>query len=71
MVTAMTELKPCPFCGGDGSMSLNIKDHLVFGSCWMCGATGSKVQYKDKLTSLDLDKAINLWNRLDREEDMK
>lgn len=59
----MTELKLCPFCGGDGSLSLNIQCKVVFGSCWVCGAQGPRIQYKDNLTDIDIDLAVREWNR--------
>ena len=58
----MAELKPCPFCGGDGSLSTNVNAKIVFGSCWDCGARGQVVQYKDHLSDEDITKAIELWN---------
>ena len=52
----MTDLKPCPFCGGDVKITIG-----VFGSsmivCDKCGADvcfyGAEV----------IDKAIDAWNR--------
>ena len=60
----MAELKPCPFCGGDGSMSINMKEKIVFGSCWVCGARGSVIQYKGDIPSeKDIDEAQATWDR--------
>lgn len=58
----VVELKPCPVCGGDGSLNTNVNAKIVFGSCWDCGARGQVVQYKDHPTDEDIMKAIKLWN---------
>ena len=54
----MSELKPCPFCGGDGSLNTNVNAKIVFGSCWDCGARGLVIQYKDRLTDKGIADAI-------------
>lgn len=59
----MDELKPCPFCGGDGSLSTNVNAKIVFGSCLVCGARGSVIQYKDRLTNNHIQEAVEEWNR--------
>ena len=59
----MIELKPCPFCGGDGSLNTNVNAKIVFGSCWDCGARSLVIQYKDRLTDKDIADAIEAWNR--------
>lgn len=59
----MAELKPCPFCGGDGRLRTNVNAGIVFGSCWVCGARGSVVQYTDRLTDSHIQEAIEAWNR--------
>ena len=42
----MSELRPCPFCGGDGSLTVDAVEKTVCGSCWTCGARGLGVWYK-------------------------
>ena len=60
----MAELKPCPFCGGDGSLNIRISSKIVFGSCWECGARGSVIQYKgDRPMDYHLQEAIEAWNK--------
>lgn len=58
----MADLKPCPFCGGDGSLDTHVNAKIVFCSCWVCGARGQAVQYKERLTDEDIAKAIEAWN---------
>lgn len=58
----MEELKPCPFCKGDGSISIENTNKIVYGSCWTCGARGPVVQFKVKPTERDIIRAISLWN---------
>ena len=59
----MDELRPCPFCGGDGSLSVGIEEKTVYGSCWTCGARGSGIRYKNRPSVEDVEKAIRAWNR--------
>lgn len=59
----MAELKPCPFCGGDGSISVSINEKIVFGSCWICGARGPVVQYRDRPSVEDIEQAQANWNQ--------
>ena len=56
------ELKPCPFCGGEGSLSTNVNAKIIYGSCWVCGARGQVVLYKDYPTDEDITEAIKLWS---------
>lgn len=51
----MTELAPCPFCGGPAQISSNgsIIDH--YGRCRHCGAR--------QMGQLSEDEAIAAWNR--------
>lgn len=58
----MAELIPCPFCGGDGSMSIVISAKILYGSCWVCGARGPVVTYKDYPTDEDIIAASDGWN---------
>ena len=57
------ELKPCPFCGGDGSLSIVISEGKLFGCCWVCGARSSVVRIRERPTDADIAKAIEAWNR--------
>lgn len=60
----MNELKPCPFCGGDGSFTIDTVEKTVYGSCWTCGARGSGVWYKEDYPSVEeVKKAVRAWNR--------
>lgn len=60
----MNKLKPCPFCGGDGSLTIDAVEKTVCGSCWTCGARGSDVWYKGDWPSVEEgEKAIRAWNR--------
>lgn len=63
MLTIMEKLKPCPFCGGDGALTVHISEKTVFGSCWTCGAKGSAIRYKGHPSAEDAEKAIKAWNR--------
>lgn len=60
----MDKLRPCPFCGGDGSLTIDTVDKTVCGSCWTCGARGLGVWYKGDWPSVEEgEKAIRAWNR--------
>lgn len=59
----MMEIKPCPFCGGDGAITCNINSKIVFGMCCDCGARGQVVKYDEYLTDIDMQEAIERWNR--------
>lgn len=50
----MTELKPCPFCGGEAKVQSFYKNHCVY--CAKCNA--STMKYFQTET-----KAIEAWNR--------
>lgn len=66
----METIGACPFCDGDGSLSILSSEKLVFCSCWSCGARGSVVQYSgDKPTLKDVERAIAGWNdRVERND---
>nr|DAO12410.1 MAG TPA: restriction alleviation protein [Caudoviricetes sp.] len=55
----MTELKPCPFCGGTGErwnvVSTSKKRPLSWVKCKLCGATTASYGTEEQ--------AVNAWNR--------
>lgn len=51
----MTELKPCPFCGGHGSLTDDYRTDSVVVACEVCGAFGPAGE--------DEEDAATLWNR--------
>lgn len=59
------ELKPCPFCGGDGAVSISVKDRIIFGNCWDCGARGPAIKYSEFSSCPSDDNfadAVEEWN---------
>ncbi len=58
----MSELKPCPFCGGKAEYTTNGKAYWV--TCWGCGA-------RSRITYFDGDKGKQIvtdaWNRRQNE----
>ena len=60
-VHKMTELKPCPFCGGKASL---IRYHNIKGGYCYCTVCKTR-----KPNSLTIEEAIEAWNR--RAEDEK
>ena len=52
----MTELKPCPFCGGEAVLSLG-GEHFTIPECANCGAKLPAQYGQDRKT-----KAIEAWN---------
>lgn len=63
----MTELKPCPFCGGKAKMHTGVtlsvpKRSLAYCYCMRCQATSA--HYEDrKQDGTFLKEAIDAWNR--------
>ena len=57
------ELKPCPFCGGDGSVTFDAKSAIIFGSCWDCGARGEVIKLEGVPTDDNFSDALEAWNR--------
>ena len=57
------ELKNCPFCGGDGSITVSSKDKIIFGHCYDCGARSQPFRYEGFPTDCKFDKALEAWNR--------
>jgi len=52
----MSELKPCPFCGGEAKTIKNAVGTLFWVYCWKCGARSDSytIEYEQK--------AIDAWN---------
>ena len=61
----MTELKPCPFCGGKAEIQHTGKNseygECAFVACKECGANSRMVNKAFKYCADD--KAIEAWNR--------
>ena len=56
----MTELKPCPVCG-NALISITTKDYKYQVECPNCG-------HKTPVFWRDYDKAIEAWNRKEKEK---
>lgn len=54
----MKEIKPCPFCGGEGEIVSEGK-WSVWVDCQSCGAEGAWVDGNNENAE---DNAINKWN---------
>ena len=50
----MSELKPCPFCGGDRVYGTKARNGVYRVECWCCGASVESV--------CGIEKAIKWWN---------
>lgn len=66
----MTELKPCPFCGGEATIVMNdhprlrrpSKNGICHIACWGCGTEmGYDVDYGGQYDSVE--EATEAWNR--------
>ena len=68
----MSEIKSCPFCGGDGSLNIEPKEQSIYCSCWVCGARGMAHGYEDDRQIKDsIRRAIESWNtRVDFRQDL-
>lgn len=70
----MSEIKPCPFCGGNGSVVYDSGNE-VWNKSWSVGCTKCSIQFKElgsnswRSVKAEDDaakaKAIAAWNRRD------
>lgn len=56
----MTELKPCPFCGGKAEFCATCMDY-AFVKCRECGAKTDNIAISYEYSAKDV--AIEAWNR--------
>ena len=58
----MSELKPCPFCGGEATLRYEPSPGVYYVHCDTCGSeTGNTGLYRKE------DKAIDAWNTRNKE----
>jgi Lar family restriction alleviation protein len=65
-VSRVTNLLPCPFCGGEASPTVHLSYSWFAPVCKSCGVRGPSVRIErgldqQKLREL-MDKADDLWN---------
>ena len=53
----MSELLPCPFCGGNAALSWDDTSKLSFGECIECGTESGHAENYDNA------KAVEQWNK--------
>ena len=62
----MTELKRCPFCGGDASLHSNYSEkagcYYIYAKCPDCYARGKSVKSIDPVSAEAGEEAISAWN---------
>ena len=64
----MTELKPCPFCGGTNTKMYSQKDSSLHGFIHLCdGFDDCMVKVESRLFSTE-EEAIEAWNRRANDE---
>ena len=63
----MSELKPCPFCGGKNVLSTELQDGLPFIAYCQCGAENEAENWNTRPIEDDLRKRIA---ELERDFDM-
>ena len=62
------KLRECPFCGGDGAITVSNADNSIYCTCWVCGAQGQPFQYDGTRTYREnYLKAIRAWNARTKE----
>ena len=56
-----TELKPCPFCGGEARLQRKVVGYYVI--CKKCGCRTPYYQYQYAPIEVKKQEAIEAWNR--------
>ena len=61
----MTELKPCPFCGGTPNLITDRAYHAIGVFCSLCSGRVETIGYPEERDSEDLAEQciVNAWNR--------
>lgn len=57
----MPDLKRCPFCGGDASITVDKNEQTVYCSCWVCGARSMPIRYECWLTDETIEESLKYW----------
>lgn len=63
MIMKTLELKPCPFCGGEGSFVAEPEEKIIYCGCWDCGARSISFGYKNVPSDIYFNAAADAWNR--------
>ena len=65
-----TELKPCPFCGGQAELRKTLGRENYFARCKnMCAITCGRHNINGKWRPISQNEAIELWNRRTNENE--